>query len=449
MSVSTRDYLPAWLRGVPEDWPTPLLRLVARVESGHTPSRSHPEYWIPDECTIPWFSLADIWQLRDGRQTFLGETQEMVSPTGIANSSARILPAGTVVLSRTASVGFSGIMPREMATTQDFVNFVCGPKLMPRFLLWVFRGMTSEFDRIRMGSTHQTIYMPDVMQFRVPTPSIRLQTSIADFLDRKTAAIDALIGKKERLLELLTEKRAALIHQAVTKGLDPDVPMKESGVPWIGEIPEHWEVKRLYQVVATYRQVMYGIVLPGPHFEGGVPIVKAGNCVPGGLRLSKLRRTDPKIEEGYVRSRLMPDDIVFSIRGSYGSAAIVPSDLEGANLTQDAARISPASGIVSRWLWYVATSSVFSGYLNPRVVGATVKGVNIWDLKRVLVPAPDSKEQAEIADWLDVQIGSAARIEEAVQTQITRLREYRQALITAAVTGQIEVPDLPEKEGVA
>jgi type I restriction enzyme, S subunit len=270
MKAPDRSYVPDWLKGVPPDWDIALLKLVARVESGHTPSRNHPEYWVPEECTIPWFSLADIWQLREGRQKYLGDTKEKISPLGMANSAARILPSGTVVLSRTASVGFSGIMPRSMATTQDFVNFVCGKKLLPGFLLWALRGMRSELERLRMGSTHQTIYMPDLLQFRVPVIPIDRQQAIANFLDQKTAAIDALIERKQRLIALLAEKRAAVIHRAVTTGLSSNLAMKESGAEWIGNVPVHWTLKMLKFVCTLQR----GLDLPAQdRREGSVPII--------------------------------------------------------------------------------------------------------------------------------------------------------------------------------
>lgn len=124
-----------WAGDIPAEWDVAKICLLARLESGHTPSRQAPEYWAPEECTIPWFSLADVWQLRDGTQDYLGDTAEKISPRGLANSAARLLPAGTVVLSRTASVGFAGIMPRPMATTQDFANWVCGDRLMSEYLL--------------------------------------------------------------------------------------------------------------------------------------------------------------------------------------------------------------------------------------------------------------------------------------------------------------------------
>ena len=110
---------------VPSHWESGNIRRFAQMKSGHTPSRSVSAYW--ENTDIPWFTLADVWQLRDGKQIYLGDTVNKINELGLANSAAELLPACTVVLSRTASVGYSGIMPRPMATSQDFWNWLCGP----------------------------------------------------------------------------------------------------------------------------------------------------------------------------------------------------------------------------------------------------------------------------------------------------------------------------------
>jgi type I restriction enzyme S subunit len=192
-----------WLGQIPVHWQACRTKFVAGLYSGHTPSRDKPEYWVPEECTIPWFTLADVWQLRDGTRTYLGDTNEKISPLGLANSAARLLPAGTVIVSRTASVGFAGIMPRPMATTQDFVNWVCGDRIRPRFLLHVFRAMRGEFSRLTMGSTHQTIYMPDVRSFTTPLPPLSEQEAIIAFLDRETGRFDQGVDLARRAIASL------------------------------------------------------------------------------------------------------------------------------------------------------------------------------------------------------------------------------------------------------
>lgn len=203
---------------MPAHWSVVPIRYVARLESGHTPSRLHPEYW--EDCKYPWFSLGDVWQIREAKRDVVYETQEMVSDLGLANSAARMLPKGTVMLSRTASVGFSAIMGVEMATTQDFANWVCGPRVLPEFLLQVFRSMTGEFRRLMYGSTHNTIYMPDILAFRMALPPVDEQAAILRDLATILAKLDLLTAEAQRAIDLLRERRTALISAAVTGQID-------------------------------------------------------------------------------------------------------------------------------------------------------------------------------------------------------------------------------------
>ncbi|QDO87085.1 restriction endonuclease subunit S [Ornithinimicrobium ciconiae] len=213
-----RDSGIRWIAEIPEHWQVGNIRRYATMHSGHTPSRQVPEFW--EDCTIPWFTLADVWQLRDDTQIHLGETSESISELGLRHSSAELLPAGTVALSRTASVGFSGIMPVPMATSQDFWNWVCGPELLPEFLLRVFRAMRREMRSLMAGSTHQTIYKTDAASFIIPVPPLDEQRDIVEHLQQDLGRMDALVDRAIALVAMLRERRAALITAAVTGRLD-------------------------------------------------------------------------------------------------------------------------------------------------------------------------------------------------------------------------------------
>jgi type I restriction enzyme S subunit len=207
-----------WSDFIPKHWEVANIRRFTQMKTGHTPSRSIPEYW--ENCAIPWFTLADVWQLRDGKRTYLSETSSLISELGLANSAAELLPAGTVVLSRTASVGFSGIMSTAMATSQDFWNWVCGPALLPEYLVYVFRAMRNEFQALMIGSTHKTIYQAVAAAMRIPVPPLDDQHRIVAHLDEQTSKIDTLIVETEKFIELAKERRAALITAAVTGQID-------------------------------------------------------------------------------------------------------------------------------------------------------------------------------------------------------------------------------------
>ena len=207
-----------WLGDVPEHWEVANIRRYAEMKSGHTPSRQHPEYW--EDCEIPWFTLADVWQLRDARKVHAGETKELISRVGLANSAAELLPAGTVMLSRTASIGFPGIMPVPMATSQDFWNWVCGSQLIPKYLFLLFDSMKKEFDRLMVGSTHRTIYEASAAGLRIPVPPTTEQHAIVGFLDERLPAIDGAGDVAAAAIERLQEYRTALITAAVTGKID-------------------------------------------------------------------------------------------------------------------------------------------------------------------------------------------------------------------------------------
>lgn len=160
----------------PDGWKWTLLSQVAQLESGHTPSRKHPEYWDGD---IPWIGIKDI--VNHHGQT-INETIQHVTQAGLDNSSARLLPANTVCLSRTASVGYVTVMGRPMATSQDFINWVCGPEIEPQFLKFVLVAENEALWRFASGTTHQTIYYPEAKAFHVCLPPVKEQRAIASIL---------------------------------------------------------------------------------------------------------------------------------------------------------------------------------------------------------------------------------------------------------------------------
>lgn len=211
-----------WMDSIPLGWQEVMLKLVATLGSGHTPSRSHPEWWVPAECDIPWITTGEVSQMRSDRIELITNTRERISPIGLANSSAELCPVGTVVLCRTAaSAGYSAIMGSEMATSQDFATWVCGPRLRPRYLLLCLRAMRPDLlGRLAMGSTHKTIYMPDIESIRVPLPPVEEQDRIVEDVHRRLTAIDRTVEAIQHQIQLLREHRQALITAAVTGQLD-------------------------------------------------------------------------------------------------------------------------------------------------------------------------------------------------------------------------------------
>jgi type I restriction enzyme, S subunit len=210
-------------------------------------------------------------------------------------------------------------------------------------------------------------------------------------------------------------------------------------VEWLGDVPEPWQVRRIHQVTDPNRPVMYGIILPGPNVDQGVLIIKGGDCESSRLRPEFLSRTTVEIESRHARSRLIAHDIVFAIRGGVGAAELLPPELTGANLTQDAARISAGLHINSRWLLHALRAPILQEHVRARVVGATVRGINIRDLKRIELLVPPPEEQDRIVRFLDAATTAIEAAMERGHRGISLLSEYRNRLIADVVTGKLDV----------
>jgi type I restriction enzyme, S subunit len=208
-----------WIDSLPKDWQEVRLGLLARMGSGHTPSRSNSEWW--EDCSIPWVTTGEVSQVRDDRRETLLDTREKISELGLKNSSAELHPEGTVVLCRTASAGYSAVMGKPMATSQDFATWTCGNRLEPYYLLWCLRAMRNYLlGRLAMGSTHKTIYVPDLQMLRIPVPELKEQREIVSRIRESNAQTDRLVDAVSSQVELLAERRQALITAAVTGQLD-------------------------------------------------------------------------------------------------------------------------------------------------------------------------------------------------------------------------------------
>jgi type I restriction enzyme S subunit len=436
-----------WIGEVPEHWQAANLRRFALMRTGHTPSRTEPSYW--DDGEIPWFTLADVWQLRDGRRVYLGETKERISRSGLANSAAELLPAGTVVFSRTASIGFSGIMPVPMATTQDFWNWIPGPRLDPEYLLFLFRSMRQEFQKLTMGSTHKTIYQPDAARLAICVPSKSEQAAIVRYLNRQTATIDMLIAKKRTLIERLKEKRTALISHTVTRGLPPDVArdagfephpeLKPSGVDWLGDIPAHWESANLrnYALLRTghtpsRREPSYWDNCEIPWFTlADVWQIRDGKRI-------YLGDTEEQISDlGLANSaaKLLPaGTVVLSRTASVGFSGIMPRPMA---TSQDFWNWIPGPRLLPEYLLFVFRS--MSQHFQRLTMGSTHKTIYQPDAAGIKVCVPPQKEQQVIVAYLIRETEKVDRLIDKMESTLARLLEYRSALITATVTGKVDV----------
>ena len=277
-----------------------------------------------------------------------------------------------------------------------------------------------------------------IRELPIPVPPLDEQHAIAAFLDHKTAQIDALIDKKRRMIELLKEKRTALISHAVTKGLNPDVPMKDSGVPWLGQVPAHWEVKRLKFVVSD--KLRYGAnesaELDDPALPRYIRITDFGDD--GKLRPETFKSLEPEKARDYM---LMDGDILFARSGATVGKTFIFKDYQGVACHAGyLIRARPDhEQIVDQFLYTFTKSSQYDDWKSSVFIQATIENIGADKYQNLLVPVPPIEEQKSILNKVHGEMYRIDVVISATGHAVEKLQEYRTAIITAAVIGQIDV----------
>jgi type I restriction enzyme S subunit len=306
------------------------------------------------------------------------------------------------------------------------------------YWLWMRRPILTVDSK---GGGQPNLSQEDLRSLKIPAPSLTEQRAIAAFLDRETGRIDALIEKKERQIELLEEKRAALISHAVTKGLDPDVPMKDSGVEWLGEIPAHWEIKRLKFVAS----VQTGFAL-GRNLEGRetveLPYLRVANVQHGFVDLSDIATVEVGRDE-IERYSLQAGDILMTEGGDYdklGRGTVWEGQIHPCAHQNHVFAVRAHPGTNPYWISLITQANYARHYFILRSKQSTnLASISLTNLIELPVVFPPTEDQGEVLLRVNDETAKLDTLVAKVQKSIDQLREYRTALISAAVTGKIDV----------
>ncbi len=279
--------------------------------------------------------------------------------------------------------------------------------------------------------------------FKIAIPNIEEQKIISSFLDQQTAKLDQLVEKKQRLIHLLQEKRQALITQAVTKGLDPNVPMKDSGIKWLGEVPAHWRIEKLKYHVYLNPETLSENTDP----EQELLYIEIGNVSSYG-EISDATYYLFKNAPSRARRKVRSGDVIISTVRTYLKAITYIKDApENLVVSTGFAVLRAKDQLLNSFLGKYVRNEGFINEIVARSVGVSYPAINASELIELWVVIPPIEEQRAIVDWLNSRLSNIDKIITNIEKQIATIQEYRQALITAAVTGQIDV--LREKLAVS
>jgi type I restriction enzyme S subunit len=421
-----------WLGLVPEHWDVKAIRWLSSVQRGASPRPIEDPKYFDDEGEYGWVRIEDV-TAADG---LLLNTKQRLSSLG-ANLSVKLQP-GALFLSIAGSVGKPCIAGSKVCIHDGFVYF----PMLRSHTEWLFKIFESRTPFIGLGKlgTQLNLNTETVSSIKVGLPPAGEALRILSSLDRETARIDALIEKKTRFIELLREKRQALITHTVTKGLDPNVKMKDSGVEWLGEVPEHWVVKRL-KFIAT---VQTGIAKGKDNAEKDtveVPYLRVANVQDGYLDLDEVATIEVSTAE-LPRYLLQPGDVLMNEGGDFdklGRGHVWHGEIEPCIHQNHVFAVRP-HGVNSEWLNTFTSSASAQFYFMARSKQSTnLASISSSNLMELAVPLPSEEEQRLILDRLHRQASQVNALLAQTERSIELLKERRAALITAAVTGQIDL----------
>ena len=426
-----------WLGDVPAHWKLKRLKTLASVRLSNVDKKSE-EGQVP----VKLCNYVDVYY-----NDFITAEIEFMNATATPGQVRRFrLRTGDVLVTKDSEAWNDIAVPAVV--TDELADVVCGyhlalikpqPDLDGRFLAREFSaiGVRDQFHLAANGITRFGLGGDAIRTGLLPVPPIEEQQAIVDFLDRETAKLDALVARKERLIELLQEKRTALITRAVTRGLDPNVPMKKSGVEWLGEIPAHWDVKKLKHL--TPGTTVGIVVTPSKYYvDDGVPCLRSLNVSRGAVDTENLVFISENANELHRKSKIFAGDVVVVRTGQAGTAAVVPQELDGANCI-DLLIVRRSREVLSQFVYYYLNSRPAISQATEQSVGAIQAHYNTSTLAQLVVPKIPPNEQRHIVEYLDEASLEIDRLMAKTREALEKLNELRTALISAAVTGKIDV----------
>ena len=362
------------------------------------------------------------------------------TPKQYCEVARKVSHKGDLLISVRAPVGALNIADQDYGIGRGVCGITTNYTILNSSFCWhLLHHVRVQLNLYATGSTYDAVSADDVGNIVLVIPPHPEQRAIAAFLDRETGRIDALIAKKERQIELLREKRAALISHAVTKGLDPDAPMKDSGVEWLGAVPEHWDVKRLKHVCSLIKD---GTHQPPSRTSSGIPLLSVRNIING--KFVNLPDDSLISEEDFNELQrsfeVKKNDVLLAIVGAtIGKVAIV-EEMPPFTIQRSLAVLRPNINIAHyKYFSFFVRSSVFQRLLWKNAGYSAQPGIYLGSITNFNITAPGMNEQHAIAAFLDHETGCIDTLITKVHESISKLREYRTSLISAAVTGKIDV----------
>ena len=422
-----RDSGVEWLGEAPAQWATiPVGRLYVRTKrTGHADKELLSVY--RDHGVVPTSSRDD----NNNKPSEDLTAYQLVEPNNLVMNKMKAWQGSIAISEHEGIVSPAYFVYQPNAEMFDVA--------VPKYIHYLLRHPIYIAQYLRQSKgirVNQWDLDPDEFKkIELLLPRKEEQKKIIAFLDHEIAKIDALIERQQRLIELLKEKRQAVISHAVTKGLDPNAPLKDSGVEWLGDVPAHWAVAPLKRFAEVIDCKHYTVQF----LDEGLPIVSIRELRDDSIDISNAKLTSVE-EWNFLREGRVPQvgDIVFCRNASVGAAGYVADDLEFC-MGQDVCLIR--TGKANRYMHFQIVSRHVREQIEAFLVGATIRRANVEEIRGLVVALPPEAEQIKIATYLESTLSEFNVLSEKANRTVGLLTERRTALISAAVTGKIDVRD--------
>ena len=419
-----------WLGDIPEHWKTKRLKDIAKIIDCKNRT---PEYFDDGEYLVIRTS-----NVRDGRINL--DNPSFTNESNFLEWTKRgVPPLGSILFTREAPAGEVCLVPSEYKSClgQRMMNFIPNKNDYSIYLLYYFLSCRTKcyLGSITSGSTVHHLRIPQVFDIPVIVPPLLEQKTIAHYLDTKTAQIDRKIDLLTQKATLYSNLKQSLINETVTRGLDKTVPMKDSGIDAIDEVPEHWEVRRIKEIAYINKRTLTEKTPNDYEFD----YIDIGSITYGIKGFSSERMTFEDAPSRAKRIVKKGDTIISTVRTYLKAIASIENDVSDLIVSTGFAVISPKKLLFSKYFSYLLTSNFVVDTICALSIGVSYPATNSSVIRNLLCLVPPPSEQKAIADYLDTKTAQIDQIIQTINTQIEKLKELRKTLINDVVTGKIKV----------
>ena len=417
----------AWIGEIPEHWEVIKIKNAFNIISGATPKTDNMAYW---DGEITWITPADY----NTEDKIISSGKRNITLAGLNSCGTSIVPEGSIIFSKRAPIGLVAINVVPLCTNQGCISCIPKPSVNTKYFYYLMSVLTEWFELFGSGTTFKELSTNNFANFILSQPLILEQQSIAAYLDQKCGEIDELITLQEEMITKLQSYKQSVITEAVTKGLDKNVPLRDSGIEWIGEIPKHWVVKRLKYVcdfnpqndqsISKLSEVGY---LPMERLKNGymLPSVISVSNLTQGLTFFKkndivLAKVTPCFENGNI--------------------AIAKNLVNNCGFGSSELFVFRVKSINRKYLFYLLQEGKIKDVCKSTMIGTGgLKRISPIFMKNIQLPIPSLSEQQAIADYLDQKCSEIDELISIKQQKIEKLKEYKKSLIFECVTGKRKV----------